>query len=698
MSGGEVPFVVVVFTCLVCTGIMANFTIVLPLSVYWSGAMLADAGIISSYAIGAIISLTFWVRYDSSSIKLCYLNHAFMVIIGNVLFAFTPSIDQWWYSWLARFVLGLEGGAMYNANLALISLSNPANRVKYLAYYQSFVGLGLVLGPAISATTTALALGFTSHPHSLRTILAAVFMGLWGFFLFIALIFYMPDDASIRETVGHSDSKGIPLDNTSSQSDTDEIVKENNWSYLDKAYVLLLAFLGNFMRIFQRLAWEVSAIVLLAQYFNWGAIAAGYSLAIFGILQTVAQYFYGEARKSLQSGTLKDSVKDLRRFETLEIIAIAALFSKTNASHNWRDFFNITFILASLLFYLASCLTSAPLNDLILFRSTRAGLYEKNVHAHKKTLLAMQYGIFVAFFAAPIAARAVLHIGGLNTTSLAGLLVLGWALQTTTNSITIGRIGSRRPVVIAFIITLFMIWSSFDKSLGGTGPKNLFTYHPVAMTIAFYALMTPGHLVYRDDAAFLTTGDFSLLFSNPTPENDDKGIDKSDRRKAHLIYLSLATFFAVVGYFFIFAAHAQSGESQIGQAETSSRSAHVALGYICLLWLAIQATTGSFKFNALSTGLPPVFTWHGLSGKYLLLFAYITSCLGFWLRMNYSNQGAWNIGIKFALTGGAISLFAYRAFPNSMHPPAGIDQDPIPEDVIDRPSAHGQGDTSTNLA
>mmetsp|Transcript_4022 Transcript_4022/g.13119 ORF Transcript_4022/g.13119 Transcript_4022/m.13119 type:complete len:170 (+) Transcript_4022:1024-1533(+) len=162
--------------------------------------------------------------------------------------------------------------------------------------------------------------------------------------------------------------------------------------------------------------------------------------------------------------------------------------------------------------------------------------------------------------------------------------------------------------------------------------------------------------------------------------------------------MALATFFAVLGYVFVFTAHFVSGESEIALGErSSSRIAHVALGYVALCWLAVQTAAGVLK--ALHQNeTKKSFTWHGTSGKYLLLFAYVTSTLGFWLRMNYANQEKWAVAFRVALTGGSLLLFGWRLFPPAAYPPHGIDEKPTyDDDDNNKPSpSESDGETKNN--
>ena len=62
--------------------------------------------------------------------------------------------------------------------------------------------------------------------------------------------------------------------------------------------LLLEIFLGNLLRIYQRLGWEVGAVVVLAANYDWGYVAAGYALSSFGFFQALGQYVFSRYCKA----------------------------------------------------------------------------------------------------------------------------------------------------------------------------------------------------------------------------------------------------------------------------------------------------------------------------------------------------------------------------------------------------------------
>ncbi|KAH8053864.1 hypothetical protein JL720_14589 [Aureococcus anophagefferens] len=133
--------------------------------------------------------------------------------------------------------------------------------------------------------------------------------------------------------------------------------------------------------------------------------------------------------------------------------------------------------------------------------------------------------------------------------------------------------------------------------------------------------------------------------------------------------MALAFVLAAAGYCFIFTAHEESGESQVGTDETWSRAVHVWMGYPTLLWLVVQATAGALKARTLEVLGERTFKWHGASGEYLLVAGYLTSLWGFWLKFNYRALGGWNTQLKLALTALTAALLGLKLLPAPRLPP-----------------------------
>jgi len=430
-ASGEVPPPLLFFTCLVCTGVMANFTLLVPVSTYYSATLLESGVIVSSYAGGAIVSLYFWSTYDRRAVRPAYVLQACLMCAGNGLFAVVAaaglSREATFYGLLlARFVVGLEAGCMYNANLALVGYSSAEHRVRYLAMYQSFVGLGLVLGPAVSSSCLAVAQGVGSVV--LEESLSAAVMAAWGLVVLALVATRLPSDADLERDYGRVAVSGL-----------DDVAAAKAISRADRGLLsvrqelLLEIFLGNLLRIYQRLGWEVGAVVVLAANYDWGYVAAGYALSSFGFFQALGQYVFSRYCKA------SHPVRALHVLELLEAASIAAMFTKSNAKVGTALDASLcaVFLAASLLFYIANCLTSAPFNALVL---------ERAVGIDKEDMMrASQYGIFVALGLAPIVVRGAMdYLASAkdHQDTLAGILLVGWGFQTLVNSVLTGRRGA----------------------------------------------------------------------------------------------------------------------------------------------------------------------------------------------------------------------------------------------------------------
>ncbi|KAJ1456718.1 hypothetical protein M885DRAFT_496985 [Pelagophyceae sp. CCMP2097] len=645
-SADDAPFVLVVFTCIVCTGVMANFTLVVPITQNYTESLLASALVVSAYAAGALVSLAFWSRLDHTAARAAYAAHGALMGAGNLAFGAVAWAARGRYRGAdfyillaARFTIGLEGGAMYNANLALIAHSAPSKHGKYLAMYQGFVGFGLVLGPAIAAS--AQAVGFAAGSGAqVQDALPAFLMAAWGFVLVAAVWAYLPADCGAEQHRLATAAQARPagsLDEALAPEAAGSAPAETSTPAQDDSVLLVQTFLGNFLRIFQRLGWEVGAVLVLRDEFDWSLVGAGYALAGFGVLQGVAQFLFAFSARAHNAAVIEV-------LGAVELLSICGMFLKAPTNNQQRGGYSFIFVCVSATFYVANCLTSAPYNSVILERARGAAAAHPPRQA--PCLRASQYGIFCAFAAAPLAVRGAMALTSVSAENLAAVLLLGWAAQAICNAWLLG--GAATPLILAVSGATFgaIVWAVTDRSVGGTGAGGAFSWHPIFMALAFFGLMTPGQLVYRPDV--------NAIFGR-----DD---DKAAKRKQHAALMVAATVVAVLAYACIFAAHVESGESQVGAGETASRTTHAVLGYVVLLWLGVQAAVGGLKERFLRNQHVRAFPWHGDSGKGLLLAGYAVATLGFWLKMS-TNRGGWSGALKLSLTAGALVLFGFMALP-----------------------------------
>jgi len=252
------------------------------------------------------------------------------------------------------------------------------------------------------------------------------------------------------------------------------------------------------------------------------------------------------------------------------------------------------------------------------------------------------------------------------------VLVTGWVTQCLLIASVKGHTRSVLTVAIGVLTATILALAMFSASVGGTGANNIFSWHPVFMGLAFLVFMTSGQLAYKPDA----------LSGSRT---------KSEVRRWHAALMGFGMIVAFGGgYVTIFVAHAQNGESQLGVNETTTRFVHVWMGYATLACVAMQALTGVRK--VLGMWIDPEhksFRWHGTSGVLLLLLAYATTMLGFWLPMNRNGEG-WGFALKLTLTAfvaalaGCLVLDRYVLLPQNRQPPSCAVESALQSDRLDK--------------
>ena len=255
-------------------------------------------------------------------------------------------------------------------------------------------------------------------------------------------------------------------------------------------------------------------------------------------------------------------------------------------------------------------------------------------------------GIYLGMFVGPVAVRSSMQKmgdddGATQQNALGAMLVIGWATQCMLVFMVKGHTKANLVVGVGVLVAALVAFGTLVKEVGGTGSDNIFSWHPVLMAAAFMALMTPGQLFYRDDMQFSGRSAISGPGAKPL------------RRRWHAGFMATGSAVALFGgYFTIWSAHSQNGESQLGIGQTPSRLIHVWMGYATLTWVAIQTVAGGLKARRLVAGGEDrkSIKWHGRSGVYLLLLAYLTSAVGFWLHMNFDHRG-WGTPFKLVLTG-----------------------------------------------
>ena len=321
----QVPPVLMVFTGLVCMGVLVNVTVVIPTATLVGSSLFDAALIISSYSIGALAGLGLFYAVGRSSVRTAYLLHAVFMCIGNAGFYLAaggfgaPSFLGLLGS---RAVIGLEGAVMFNASTAFVEFSSPKLWVRYLALYQFFVGLGLVLGPGLAAL--CLLVGEEMDlpvPHAIVNLVLAV----WATGLGVSIIIFMPDNDTLAQQArelpdvdestwllapkGDSPKGGSPVN---APEDADDSAETHMM-----LYAKMLS--GNCLRISLRILWEAGSAVIFVRQFGFSFVAAALFLSAYGVAQTVAQVTYAYSSPP--------SAQAMAWLEVLQLLGILLMFA-----------------------------------------------------------------------------------------------------------------------------------------------------------------------------------------------------------------------------------------------------------------------------------------------------------------------------------------------------------------------------------
>jgi MFS family permease len=492
-TDGAVPFVLLAFSCTICAGVLTNTTIIVPTAqhtVDGQGLSLIFSGLlISAYSVGSFFGLALFYGIGESSFRNAFLLHCVFMCLGNLLFWISARGDGNFLGVIsARFIIGLEGGCMYNAAMALITFSSEARRSSYLALYQFFVGMGLILGPVIASAAILIAHALhASKPE----ILCNLVMSAWGLILFMLVWGFMPSNEGLWELTDLP--KPSPLQDRRPQP---------SGSTAGGLYLKAAMASGNFLRIFQRVMWETGAFVIFTDLFGWSISTGGFMLGLVGASQTLSQFAFSRLRPS-------DDRQTVVRLEAIELLGILLMCAPAGATamnqevllaevqeapgtksstsgvpgtHIWRALF----VLGSCISYNASCLTAAPYSAILL----------KQVSTKPNGLmLVSQYAIFAAFLVAPIVSRGVLQVE-LSQNMLVVLLFTGWMCQTLLSALVLGMYKPIQAIALAVVLTVLSTAGMLSTQMGGTGTENTFSYHPALMSVSFFLLMAFGQMTY----------------------------------------------------------------------------------------------------------------------------------------------------------------------------------------------------------
>lgn len=289
------PALLIGFTGVVCIGALANVTVVIPTAAGVADSVPLSGYVIGAYSAGALLGLPLFKLLKIRSLRLAYLLHACCMVLGNSIYTVAAIHKMPLGLVLGRAVTGLEGGVMYNTNLAIVHFARGRNKTSYLVLYQFFISLGIILGPVLSSGVQKLCT--IVGAFSAADVYVNGFMVAWGAVLLVALLMAFPADAAEFEDVA-----GVPLAARArvaeheSVSPTgalhevapDEPVQPSHLAGQGMGLALTL-FNASLVRTCLRLAWESGAMVVFQNDFGWSIAYAGLAYGFVCAFQACTQ-------------------------------------------------------------------------------------------------------------------------------------------------------------------------------------------------------------------------------------------------------------------------------------------------------------------------------------------------------------------------------------------------------------------------
>ncbi|CAE7479242.1 unnamed protein product [Symbiodinium sp. CCMP2456] len=266
----------------------------------------------------------------------------------------------------------------------------------------------------------------------------------------------------------------------------------------------------------------------------------------------------------------------------------------------------LQFMMASVLAYSSNAIWSGVLTSFCVKRSLANSFFSS-----ENLMLLNQAAIFLGIAAGSTISRASQEVvqGGpalssMNT--LAVTLLVGALLQLNLSLITISEISLDFFVsIVSLGLGTVIPVAALMPAWGGTGPSHVFTWHIVCMAIAWPCLSVLGYWSYKADVM--------------------GGSSKNDRRAIHMFCMLGVGILSIAGYACLFEAHRENGEGQFGGLMVEGnkltlkrglgRFIHVAIGYLVVLGVLLQAFMGLWKRHVLLKYDLKAVTWHGALGR-----------------------------------------------------------------------------------
>lgn len=639
------PRIITVFTGIVCVGVMANVTVIIPSAQQTaeaSGAGLAfSGGIIAVYSIGALCSLPVFASFSVAELKSAFLLHAFCMTVGNLGLGLAGKNNMVWLLMISRIFCGFEGGCMYNTANVMLHFAQGSATTPYLVLYQFFIACGVLLGPTLASVS----LGLARVAGMEGDFAVNGFMAIWGVLVFVAISLFFPSD--YRQMVDAYAETSSPREPESMS------MAEVLSSPKARQGLSLMALLLNctFLRLLQRLVWESGAVYIMSDEWGWGAETSGYVVGALGIIHALVQLFVSYT----VAGVYPDKCL-MRVLEWLQMVGILMMFGETSETGH------AIFLTGSVIAYCSSSVWGGICTSFCLKRSMEGTFF-----ARRSLLFLNQIAIFAGIACGSVVSRSLLALDP-SESMLATNLLVGAVLQWfSTNYVILEKESVELMRAVSTAVSATIAICVLVKSLGGTGGDNVFTWHIVGMAVAWPGFASLGISVYSG------TQSMSLMEKNP-------------QRTLHMVCMLLTFAFSIFGYWAIYKAHADNGEGQTGglahtDAEgwhlerSTARFVHVAIGYLVLLGSLAQVPLGLWKRWAILEHGERIVKWHGKFGRVLCIGGLTASSIGVWIKFN--SDGGWSMGLKVALTVGLAMMLTDTIWPLVAPPRASAVSPPL---------------------
>jgi len=325
------PKQVLLFTGLICIGVMANVTVVIPSATHVASVATQSAAfsgvLIGQYSIGALVGLIFFAHLSIERLWGAYMAYACITVVGNAAWAFGAVVEGPVLLCIARATVGLGGGCMYNSALSMVHFAKGPAYTACLVLYQFFVAAGVLTGPVVASVSSTIGrqLGLP-----LQDVLASLMMSLWGAALLVALWAIPPPESGTC----HGDIRsGAPTGEeiTSNQAEHNQpsaangLAMHNKSGLLSSGLTLIFLFVYSaILRMTQRLLFESGIIFILEEVYHWSAASAGLCMGVVGTCTAIAQVIF--------SYTIAGRYEDISLMAILEATQLIGILMMIHSS------------------------------------------------------------------------------------------------------------------------------------------------------------------------------------------------------------------------------------------------------------------------------------------------------------------------------------------------------------------------------